>query len=872
MTIPPDVLKGFVAEAHTYIHQMREALGELADDELAEVLCDKLDVLSGSAEMFELGAVASTVEPVAARLAALAADPAQEFPAGLKDDLASKLDALEHQLAGLLPDDDQPQGTSYLPDMPPELLDIFVAEAQEHNQTIQRGLQQLKDNLANTDQMRHIRRAAHTLKGAAASVGFSRMAGVAHLIEDMLDFSIDHAASHPLTDEGYTLLSDAAYVLECLLEPDTGLDLDAFQRAIEDRFQVLVGDAAPQGAPPDVAPSEDEEPAAAYRPEAMLRLPLATVETLISRVGELIINQGAFGEELVALRTLLNDLGYTSQRLERLAANLDERIENESLGLLKVTRDATPDLMFDAIELDRYTALYQIARELEEIASDTSDISKHLGLFGQDFSSTLDRERRLTSDLQEGLVSTRLMAFSEIVPRLERIVQHTAQELGKAVDFTVTGADTRVDKTILDPLLEPLTHLLRNAVDHGIEPPDERINTGKSPRGTIQLNVVRDRGRIVLTLSDNGCGISPEAVRAKALKVGLIEPDAVLSDEETVDLIFADGFSIADRVTQTSGRGVGMSIVRRSIGNLQGTVRVKTAVGRGTTFILSIPVTLAIIRALFCISRGIAYAVPLEQIGAVLRLNTDLMASIDDDGILRIGEERYIVKDLGEFTDPEQRFGRRVAEDASRYGLVVDLGEYRSAVLVDRLTGIRDAVVKSLGNHLRRVHGVSGATIAGDGSVSLILDLIEIIEEPEQIDVLRPAPREVSHAQTMHVLVVDDSPSVRRVVSGFLESIGWQVTAARDGIEALELLERVNPDAALVDIEMPRMNGYELLATIKETPGLSALPVVMLTSRSAAKHKQRAEALNVDGYLVKPYQEEQLVRELTRVVQRKVAL
>jgi chemosensory pili system protein ChpA (sensor histidine kinase/response regulator) len=324
-------------------------------------------------------------------------------------------------------------------------------------------------------------------------------------------------------------------------------------------------------------------------------------------------------------------------------------------------------------------------------------------------------------------------------------------------------------------------------------------------------------------------------------------------------LLFTEGFSLSKTVSQISGRGLGLDVAEHAVRQLQGTIRVATSPGHGTTFTLSVPITLAITRALFIRCEGQVFAVPLEQIAGVIRVEPNHHREIEDEQVLRHKDRILRVYNLAAYIHHVSPYSVRNA----RYGLVIEQAEQDAVVLVDALQGTHDSVVKSLGTHLRRVPGVAGATVAGDGSVVLILDLLEVVGGKSVAEDTLPIPTNIGQRC---VLVVDDSLSVRRVVCSFLERAGWQTLAAKDGIEALDRMAQTRPDAALVDIEMPRMNGYELLSSMRSDPALRAVPVIFLTSRSAGKHRDRAAQLGVNGYLVKPYQESELLAELNRVM------
>ncbi|NDJ75882.1 MAG: response regulator [Chloroflexi bacterium] len=892
----PEFLTGFIAEARNYVRNMRAALAASGEDaSQLQTILQHAGVLYGGAGMLELheiehlaGALVDCVGTMASSDKPLSADEFQQL-AVLLDEIDARLDASDDAEYATEPDGDngaaartQPTPPPHrsaesapsagrLADLPPELLEVFALEAHEHNEAIQRGLEHLRTQPDDTAMISDMRRVTHTLKGAAASVGLTQMAHLAHLMEEAFELVLtgEGELQGQLTRTVIELLFDSADVLDGLLDADQATTAGELLTGVDQQYLALLGDAYPHPEKSAVPPPDSDDLAplqAAPRVDDMLRLPLSDMDILINRVGEVIINRAGLERLLSGLENLLVELNYSNSRLQRVASDIDAQIEvtvpaARSLG--------SGDGVFDPLEMDRYSLLYQLTRELEELAADSGDINSQLDFLVDDLSAGLVRERRLTSDLQDNLLAMRLVPFHEIETRMRRTVHRTARDLDKPVDLIITGFETKVDKTILDALADPLMHLIRNAVDHGIEVPAARRAAKKPAQGLVRLSVTRERGRVIVQLADDGGGINFQGVRQRAIAMGLLAPEDRPTQQALLDLLFHEGFSMAEAVTQTSGRGMGLDIVRRAVNRLQGTLRVDTEPGRGTTFTISVPVTLAITRALYIQVCGQQFAVPLEQIGLVLRLDEDLLDQITAENVLRYDGRNLAVFHLADYVRGPQSSG-----SPTRYGLVTELGDQEAVVLVEQMAGIHEAVVKSLGSHLRRVVGVMGATIAGDGRVILILDLLEIISHEYLADETGQYSSQVTASgpdmspTPPHVLVVDDSPSVRRVVSSFLERVGWRTTKAKDGIDALEKLAAERPDVALVDIEMPRMNGYDLLAHIKSDPGLRALPVVFLTSRSAAKHRDRAAQLGVDGYLVKPYHENELLEELLRVTQR----
>lgn len=864
--------KSFAAEAKGYVSTLR---GELEDGkpqpEAVIKIFNQFQILAGGAQALQIDDVAEPASLAVQLLQPIVDEQADLSPAKTKK-LNKWLDQIDAFLATI---PEQNGNGSHEPKAPvkpapsfsDDLLTIFAQEAAEHGETIQAGLTRLQANIADQEAMRDVRRATHTLKGAAASVGIEPVAELAHLMEDLLEPFIEADAALP--DEAVALLLETADAVDGLLASDADRNPAKLINVLIARYEQLPRPEVELELPPmpDFSGGQTvtENRPAQTEAESAIKVPLKRVDQILNQVGEVAIGHSTLEGYVKGFQGLLVELDYSSRRLHRLARDIESQIEVVAQGqhdLIDVN-----DSHFDPLELDRYTTLYQLTRGLEEVAADTTNVNRELQDLSQVFDASLSRERRLTAEIQDHLMSTRMVPFNTIETRLRRTVRQTARDLGKNVDFALSGQDVLLDKTVLDALTEALLHLIRNGIDHGLESPEGRRAASKPDVGLLSLDIKRERGRTILRLSDDGAGIDPARVRQRALALGLITETQELNDERVIELLFEEDFSLAEKVTHTSGRGIGLNIVRRAIKLLQGTIRVESAVGKGTTFVLSVPVTLAVARTLTLKSGDGLFAVPLEQIAAVLRLTPEMLASNDDQGVIRHEGRAYSVFDLTGFTAPGF-----TEHSAQRYGLVIEYGDQATMVLVDGVMNIQETVIKSLGNHLRRVRGLSGATITGHGEVVLILDLIEIVSGGVvTVGAHSPSvpaePRQP--ASNLHVLVIDDSLSVRRAVCLTLEQAGWQTTTAKDGIEALEKLLEVKPDVALVDIEMPRMNGFELLARIRSDASLKMLPVVFLTSRASSKHRDRAHELGCDGYMVKPYRNQELLDELSRAAAKR---
>jgi chemosensory pili system protein ChpA (sensor histidine kinase/response regulator) len=499
----------------------------------------------------------------------------------------------------------------------------------------------------------------------------------------------------------------------------------------------------------------------------------------------------------------------------------------------------------------------------------------------KDTETLLLQQSRINTELQEKLMRTRMVPFSRLVPRLRRIVRQISGEVGKRVDFDVLNPEGELDRSLMERVVAPLEHMLRNAVDHGIETREGRQSAGKADTGRINLELGREGGEVVITLSDDGKGIDTDAVRRKAVERGLIAPDAQLSEQEIQQFIFHAGFSTAAAVTQISGRGVGMDVVASEIKQMGGSVTIDSHKGQGTRFIIRLPFTLAMNRALMVKAAEDTYAIPLNQIEGIVRISPfELQHYFEEDNPVYtyVGQD-YELQYLGNFVHGT-RSPHLDNHTTPMPVLLIRSTEHTVAIVVDNLVGSREVVVKSVGPQLASVAGISGATILGDGSVVIILDIHSLIRAAHvqvpamgvaDIPVLPQEPVEQddqdtdTRRDTPLVMVTDDSVTVRKVTTRLLERNGYEVVTAKDGMDAIAKLEDIRPDVMLLDIEMPRMDGFEVATHVRHDSRLKDVPIIMITSRTGEKHRERAFDIGVNCYMGKPFQENELlstIREL----------
>ncbi|MCL4316635.1 MAG: response regulator, partial [Gammaproteobacteria bacterium] len=591
------------------------------------------------------------------------------------------------------------------------------------------------------------------------------------------------------------------------------------------------------------------------------------VDSLVNLAAEVSISRSRIEQQVGAYKFNLGEMDRTVDRLRDQLRRLE--IETEGQIVSRRAEAAARGLEeFDPLEFDRFTHMQQLSRSLMESVNDITNLQVSLQGVTREAETLLLQQARVNTDLQEGLMRTRMVQFSVVLPRIRRLVRQTAQELGKQVELNVAGVEGEMDRTVLDRVVPSLEHMLRNAVDHGIEPVSARRAAGKPEAGAITLEVTREGSEIIITVRDDGAGIDLNAVRRKAVQRGLLQPEASVSDQHLLQFILEAGFSTASEVTQISGRGVGMDVVNSQVKQLGGALQINSISGQGTAFVIRLPFTLSVNRALLVQAGEDIYALPLTSVQRVMRMTHEeletLYANPNPQYALdgQIYQLLYLGATHGSAAAPLPGKGKRAPV------LLACSGDYGVAMQVDSLLGSREIVVKSLGPQIDSVKDVAGATIMGDGRVVLILDIPGLIRlraglatpalEMEQAAAKLEAPA----SSLPLVLVVDDSITVRKVTTRLLERHEMRVLTAKDGVDALAVLQQQIPDIMLLDIEMPRMDGYELAAQVRNDARLRHIPMIMITSRSGEKHRERAMQIGVNRYLGKPYKETDLVENI----------
>jgi chemotaxis protein histidine kinase CheA/ActR/RegA family two-component response regulator len=754
-------------------------------------------------------------------------------------------------------------------DVDAALVDAFLNDSPPQATEVTRSLQGWIADPTQTELLRNAKRAAHTLKGSANILGIRGVAKLAHRLEDILEIcETENAAPSALRAQA---LMSAADCLEQMVAavagedsaPDNALSVIEMLDAARDN---QTSDTVRQRAletPTVIATAP--APAIAVRPEikATTRVPTELLDNLVRMVGEFTIKIGELEQELKAAaghsRQLVEQDRSIQKRLFELENSVDIRgvAARHKLNVVHAPSD------FDSLEMDQYNEVQSLTRALIEETTDARDLG--LGLKDElaGLAGILHQQQRLMRELQHLTSQTRMAPVETIVPRLQRNVRQTAAATHKQASLVVVGAEILVDADVLNQLTDPLLHILRNAVDHGLESPEERESVGKPRAGTISLTIAR-RGQVVtVKVADDGRGLNLGDIRAKAIERGLLAADANPSDAEIARVTLLPGFSTRDSVSEISGRGVGLDVVATRLRALSGSIDIRSESGHGLSIELRFQASLVATHALFVRDGGQVFGIASHAVHrAVPAVAVEL---VREDGLLFtiVDETRYPAYELGTLT------GMRPASMPEKRNLVlVDSESGPIGVLVDAVLDANELVTRPTGRWLKRIPGVAGIGLLGNGSVIPLLDVAELARSPRD-NALRAAAEARSHAKELRrsrVLVVDDSMSVRRAVATLLEDQGYDVVQARDGLEAVKAMEATRPDALLTDLEMPNMNGLELTAHIRSRTELASLPVIMITSRSMDKHRRQAMASGVTVYLTKPYTDQELLQHVATAV------
>ncbi|PPT91513.1 Hpt domain-containing protein [Xanthomonas theicola] len=752
-------------------------------------------------------------------------------------------------------------------DLDRELVDIFVDEGRDLLDHCDRLIAELRAAPQDREVLGGLQRDLHTLKGGARMAGVNPIGDLGHGIESLLEAVAAHRteldrSDVQLLERGFDrlhqLLTLTGKHRAVAMPADLigRFDARTHGRSLAASVHAAAG-PAPLSAPLPADGALEEDSLIARPMQEQVRVRADLLDRLVNHAGEVAIYRSRLEQQLGAFRGAMSELDRTNARLRDQLRRLDLETEAQIVARYQREQDQA-EQSFDPLELDRFSTLQQLSRALNESAADLGGLQGVLDDLARQYDGLLQQQSRVSSELQDGLMRARMVPFDGLVPRLRRVVRQAASETGKQVHLTLEGTHGELDRNVLDRMVAPLEHMLRNSVAHGLEAPEQRRAAGKAEEGGIAIRLRREGSEIVLEVADDGAGLDREAIRQRAEQRGLVAAGAALSEEELDALIFAPGFSTYDQVSQLAGRGVGMDVVRNEVRQLGGSVDIHSVWGQGVTFTLRLPQTLAVTQAVFVQIGDTTFAVPVASVSGIGRIGRERFEAAD--GGYHYSGEEFALHDLGALVGqaPARAEGQMQVPL-----LLVRAGDLRAAVAIDQVLGNREIVVKPVGLQIASVPGIYGATITGDGRVVVILDMAPLVRRHQTQPprpVLEAAPAQ--QRRVPRVMVVDDSLTMRKVTARVLERHNFDVITARDGVEALERLDERVPDLMLLDIEMPRMDGYELATAMRADPRYKAIPIVMITSRSGEKHRQRAFELGVQRYLGKPYQELDLMRNV----------
>jgi len=896
--------------AHVFQYATQASLGQDLHGPLTEFLSDGISLLE--TDLLEISDTGQeVVEDIAAFKEryrfAFPADPPPVYypPAHLAAaaDADPRSDASSGSYFDALPEDDE---------VPPEILEFFQPEAEEHLQIVSDCLLSLEANHS-AEEINKLFRAVHTVKGSAAQVGLKRLGGIAHRVEDLIGRLRDGQLEP--TPQVIDLCLESVDVLKKTLHkqwPDeihmrTGVD------SLLNRIAELAPADDDEAAPAPAAPQEsrENEPVAPPAGKAgtaasaakSVRIALSRLDRMMNTVGELVINRTRMVGRVAELERLRDTLSFSKERLQGKVSEFQEKYEfnrinsprsplalNSSPTAQMLTSAAAGDTSFwsefSELEMDRYDDVNILSRSMAEISADVNEVLSQLGGFIGRVEGDIDEFTKLAHHLQDEITAARMVPIGTLYSRLSRAVRDAAKSTGKLVELDLSGSETELDNNIIQQISDPLVHLVRNSVAHGIELPEGRSLAGKAETGRVTLRAYHRGNHIYVEVEDDGRGIDYQRVRQSAVDRGIVSQDTAdrLTERELREMLFHPGFSTAAAKTELAGRGVGLDVVRSNLNQLNGEIEIQSTSGVGTKFILRVPLTLIISPALFVRCGTTHFAMPLPVVEEIRRLRAD---EIEDIGGKLLTKVRDVVTEVIRL---DGYLGLPPLEPINGYFhmVVANVDNRQIGLVVEEVLGKDEIVIKSLGEYLRRVKLFPGTTIAPDGSLILLLDLNRMVAtdatERKTVQASASAARifapgsaavakgtipadaidRIQHERV--VVIADDSISVRKFVGRMLEKNGYRVMLASDGLEAAELVAQHGCHLVITDLEMPRMTGYELMAQLRQSPSTRRIPVMVVTSRAGAKHRDRAIKEGAAAFLTKPVQEDQLTQAVEELI------
>ncbi|MCB1582356.1 MAG: Hpt domain-containing protein [Xanthomonadales bacterium] len=783
--------------------------------------------------------------------------------------------------------DDQETDQPIESDLDEELLEIFSEEASEIFDRADHLLAELEDNPNSPEIIQALQRDLHTLKGGARMAGLNQIGDLSHQLESLFESIAEKNIE--VSSAQHEMMSQVMLKLHTMVNSDdygqlTSIDAETSQ--LENILSSEGGEIKEQSKLDKeffdpIANLADESDDKFDEPEVIKQSKKANVlsggqikvnsellDKLVNFAGEVSIYRSRMEQQAAELKLNIDELENTVERVRRQLRELEHETEAQIISNYQAEGDELEE-DFDPLELDQFSTIQQLSRSLSESVSDLTNIQTYLQESARSSETLLIQQSRVNTELQEGLMETRLVTFNSLIPRLRRVLRTASQELGKKAKLLVKGAEGEMDKTVLEGIQAPLEHMIRNAMVHGLEKDREAV--GKPEQGQVSIELSREATEVVITVKDDGAGINTEVLKAKAISRGIIDKSDHLTDQEITQLITHSGLSAADEVTKLAGRGVGMDVVNNEIKRLGGSIEILSEKGQGTTFVIRLPYTLALTQAIIVQVADHRYAIPASGVQGLIRMHIDEFRRrvLEEDLNYDYAGEEYQIQELNKLLNVDSE---ALVEGNQVPLVMIKSGEQGVALRVDQTFGGREIVVKSVGTQVASVPGIFGATILGDGAVVLILDIIPMHRayaqkleklKSEGVEILQ----EVQEDRVTTIMVVDDSITMRRAGERMLVRNDFEVMTAKDGLDALNKLQEQKPDLMLLDIEMPRMDGFELATQMKQSERFKDIPIIMITSRTGQKHKDRAKEIGVERYLGKPYQELELLENINDLLQ-----
>lgn len=721
-----------------------------------------------------------------------------------------------------------------------ELLVLFLEEARELVPQLGKDLRGWRINLQDGEYPDALQRALHTLKGSARMAGQSKIGDSVHHMEDLVIRALKRKVTLVDFDEMF-------------------VEFDRIGHMLEDASGIANSDATDSSSViKNVAPTR-----AVARKSQFLRMRADVLDRLINEAGEVSITRSRMEREMQNFKQSATDLTDSVGRLRTYLRELEIEAETQLQSRMSLLQEANET--FDPLEFDRFTRLQELTRMMAESVNDVATIQHGLLLNLDQTNAALQQQNRMNRELQQGLMSVRMLPFSTIVERLQRIVRQTARELDKRVELSIEGEGVELDRGVLDKLGAPLEHLLRNAVAHGLESTEERKKIGKPETGHIKLKVSLDNDEIKLEIADDGTGINLSKVRQKAIEKGIFTSDQELTDQALMTVIFEPGFTTANAISQIAGRGVGLDAVRSDIAALSGRIDVSNVQGTGAMFNIHLPVTLSVAQVVMVRTGNKIFAIPSVMVEQVQKLKQVNLINAYQAGKVdwadRVYPLHFLSKLIGDIDHIAQHHSYTPV-------ILLRSGTYRNAIHVDEILGNQEVVMKPMGTQLAHVPGMIGATVLGDGSIVLVINPVQLANREAlssgaiKVSSITPVLEKAKRI----ALVVDDSLTMRKVLSRVLEREDFEVVTANDGMDAIMKLQSFTPDIILTDIEMPRMDGFEFSRHVKDNEVTSQIPLIIISSRTAEKHRNVAKQLGVNAFLGKPVQDEELIEQVNALL------